>query len=119
MATKFGQYEPLDLSAIDPEPTVTLTETFNEPEQQRRFSYINGLNGKQLKNLIHNSEHDADRVQAHWDRFAGGPERGWSRRSNIKRDDHPWNGGDSLEFVRTYSGPADGRPGRLTCAESL
>lgn len=82
------QYDALDLSAIDPEPTLTLTETFNDPEQQRRFSYNDELSSKQLKNLHHNTEHDAERVHANWTRFARGSERGWSRRSNIRRSDH-------------------------------
>ena len=116
---KTDQFPPLDLSAIEAEPTVILTESYNNPEQWRRWDWIDAMKQKDLKNLLHGSKHDADELRGHWSRFAGGPIRGWSRLSNIKRSDHVVNGGDTVEFKRTYSGPSDGRPGRLYCAESL
>ena len=74
---KTGQFPPLDLSAIEPEPTVTLVESYNDPEQRRRASWIERLKLKDLKNLVHGSKHDADELRGHWNRFHRGPIRGW------------------------------------------
>ena len=114
-----GYYTALDVSNITPEPTVTLREYYNDPEQMRRASWIHNLSKKDLKNLLHQAAPegqrrvDADAHAEQWKRFIG------DKLSNIKRADHPVNGGSTIEYLRTYAGPKDGRPGRLTCFASL
>ena len=98
---KTGLFPPLNLSTIEPEPTVTLTETYNDPEQQRRWDWIERMKPKEMKNLLHQSKHNADELRGNWNRFVGGPLRGWSRLSNIKCSDHIYNGGHNVEFKRT------------------
>lgn len=91
----------LDVKSLRQEPPVTLYEDYSQPHQQRAFRYINSLKKRDLKNLFHKTDKDAEAVKASWDRFADGRHK---------------QGG---KFQRVYSPPASGAPGRLACASAL
>ena len=109
-----GRIPQLDVAEMKQEPCVVLHERYSG-EQLRRATYFHHLAGNptELRRLFVGTGIDAQEFSRRWFAFIN------ERLSNVRRSDHPDNGGSQLVMQRVYTPPRTGKPGRLICTNSL
>ena len=109
-----GRIAPIDISSIKQESVCIIEEDFSHTEQVRCATYFDHLTGKkkELKAILHEYKVSPDEFCQRWRKFND------DRLSNVRRSDHPLNGGTKITAMRTYAPPKEGKPGRLRCANS-
>jgi hypothetical protein len=111
-----GVIRPVDISNMPQMEAKEMEEQY-DAEALRKASYIEFLCSKkmELAKRIHGTKYKDDFISK-WKRFTN------DRFSNLRRSDHPFNSGDStalVRYCRSYRPPANGKPGRLRCVNSL
>ena len=109
-----GRIQSLDVANMKQEPSVVVYEVFRG-HQLRTATYLHhlALTPKLMRPHCTGTGLDTHEYSPRWFAFFD------HNKSNVRCPDHPDQGGDVVKMMRVYTPPSNGRPGRLTCTNSL